>query len=107
MEGPVGQGKDAAWAPRGDQAAAAPTAETHTHTHRPPAGPARAVQSVPVLLATRSSAWLSVLRLPKPKRSLDPMVLRVLEHPLAVLLGTETVEMGAPADTRNRDRGGR
>ncbi|KAJ7358216.1 YT521-B-like domain-containing protein [Mycena albidolilacea] len=86
MEGPVGQGKAAAWAPR---------------------GPARVVQSAPVLLATRSSAWLSVLRVPKPKRSLDPMVLRVLEHPIAVLLGTETEEMGALADTRNRDRGGR
>ncbi|KAJ7828076.1 YTH domain-containing protein [Mycena olivaceomarginata] len=107
MEGPVGQGKAAAWAPRGDRAAPAPTAETHMHTHRPPAGSARAVQSAPVLLATRSSARWSVLRVPKPKRSLDPMVLRALEHPLAALLGTETEEMGAPADTRNRDGGGR
>ncbi|KAJ7877443.1 YT521-B-like domain-containing protein [Mycena olivaceomarginata] len=99
MEGSVGQVKAAAWAPRGDQAAPAPTAETHTYTHRPPAGPAHAVQSAPVLLATRSSERLSVA-------VLDPMVLRVLEHPLAALLGTETEEMGAPADTRNRDGGG-
>jgi hypothetical protein len=31
------------------------------------------------------------------------MVLRELEHPLAALLGTEKEEIGAPADTRNRD----
>ncbi|KAJ7806723.1 YT521-B-like domain-containing protein [Mycena olivaceomarginata] len=105
MEGPVGQGKAAAWAPRGDQADPAPTAETHTHTHRPPpTGPAHAMQSAPAL-AMRSSARLSVLRVPKPRRSLDPMVLRELEHPLAASLGTEK-EMGAPADTRNRDGGG-
>ncbi|KAJ7917934.1 YT521-B-like domain-containing protein [Mycena leptocephala] len=103
MEGPVGQGKAAAWAPQGDQAAPAPTAETHT----PRAALARAVQSAPALHARRSSASLSVLPVPKPKRSLDPMVLRELQHPLAASLGTEKGEMGAPADTRTQDGGGR
>ncbi|KAJ7911649.1 YT521-B-like domain-containing protein [Mycena leptocephala] len=105
MEGPVGQGKAAAWAPRGDQATPAPTAETHTHT--PYADPARAAQSAPALLARRSSARLLVRPVPKLKHSLDPMVLRELEQPLAASLGTEKEEMGAPADTRNRDGGGR
>ncbi|KAF7372094.1 YTH domain-containing protein 1 [Mycena venus] len=106
MEGPVGQGEAAPWAPRGDQADPALTAETHTHTHRPPpTGPARAVQSAPALVAMRSSARLSVLRVPKPKRSLDPMMLRELEHPLAASPGTEK-EVRASADTRNREGGG-
>ncbi|KAJ7790719.1 YT521-B-like domain-containing protein [Mycena leptocephala] len=103
MEGPVGQGKAAAWAPRGNQAASAPTAETHT----PHADPARAVQSTSALLARRSSAQLLVRPVPKRKRSLDPMVLRELEHPLAASLGTEKEQMEGPADTRNRDGGGR
>ncbi|KAF8194789.1 YT521-B-like domain-containing protein [Mycena galopus ATCC 62051] len=63
--------------------------------------------SAPALHAMRSSASLSVLPAPKPKRSLDPMVLRELQHPLAASLGTENRGTGAPADTRTRDGGGR
>ncbi|KAJ7902507.1 YT521-B-like domain-containing protein [Mycena olivaceomarginata] len=106
MEGPVGQGKVAPWAPRGDQAAPAPTAVTHTPTHRPPIDPVRTVESAPALPASRSSARLAVRPVLK-KQSLDPMVLRALDHPRAASPGIEKEEMGAPADTRNRDGGGR
>ncbi|KAF7366059.1 YTH domain-containing protein 1 [Mycena venus] len=104
MEGPVGQGNTASWAPRADQTAPAPTAETHTHT--PHDNPTRAVQSAPALLPRRSSARLSAQLAPKPKQSLDPTVLRELNFPLAASPRTEK-EMGPPADTQTRDGGER
>ncbi|KAJ7728038.1 YTH domain-containing protein [Mycena olivaceomarginata] len=89
MDGPSGQGKAAPWAPRGDQAA--PRTD-------------RALRRLP---ASRSSCTLAVRPVLK-KQSLDPMVLRApLDHPARCLAWIEKEEMGAPADTRNRDGGGR
>ncbi|KAJ7207523.1 YT521-B-like domain-containing protein [Mycena pura] len=110
MEGPVGQGKAAVWHAPGDQAAGpAPTAEAEaeTHAHSPFGNLARAVQSAPALFACQSSALLTVLPVLKSKYSLDPIVLRVLEHPLLeplLLAAPRGTEEGirAPADTPNR-----
>ncbi|KAJ7207548.1 YT521-B-like domain-containing protein, partial [Mycena pura] len=87
----------------------APTAEAEaeTHAHSPFGNLARAVQSAPALFACQSSALLTVLPVLKSKYSLDPIVLRVLEHPLLeplLLAAPRGTEEGirAPADTPNR-----